>query len=122
MAIAFPVTKVIKSFAMKYLLSEILAIGAIVSFASTAYALQNQPPSPAAPVPVEKQLNREVVLTTCRQNRAETLPNPFVDVPPNHWAFKAVLTMHYCGVFRQATPNLPESVDSVKDAEGMKIK
>jgi len=40
----------------------------------------------------------------CVQNRAETLPNPFSDVLPNHWAFKAVLTMHYCGAFRQATP------------------
>ncbi|XHX76096.1 MAG: hypothetical protein RBJ76_16785 [Stenomitos frigidus ULC029] len=44
------------------------------------------------------------VLEACVQNRAETLPNPFVDVPTNHWAFKAVLTMHYCGAYRQATP------------------
>ena len=44
------------------------------------------------------------VLEACVQNRAETLPNPFVDVPANHWAFKAVLTMHYCGAYRQATP------------------
>jgi hypothetical protein len=44
------------------------------------------------------------ILDACVQNRAETLPNPFSDVSPNHWAFKAVLTMHYCGAFRQATP------------------
>ena len=44
------------------------------------------------------------VLEACVQNQAETLPNPFVDVPANHWAFKAVLTMHYCGAYRQATP------------------
>jgi hypothetical protein len=44
------------------------------------------------------------VMDACLQNRAETLPNPFSDVPKNHWAFKAVMTMHYCGAFRQATP------------------
>lgn len=44
------------------------------------------------------------VLNACVQNRAETLPVPFSDVSPDHWAFKAVMTMHYCGAFRQATP------------------
>jgi hypothetical protein len=44
------------------------------------------------------------ILEACVQNRAETLPNPFVDVSADHWAFKAVLTMHYCGAYRQATP------------------
>jgi hypothetical protein len=44
------------------------------------------------------------VINACVQNTAETLPNPFSDVPSDHWAFKAVMTMHYCGAFRQATP------------------
>ncbi|MBW4475205.1 MAG: S-layer protein [Stenomitos rutilans HA7619-LM2] len=44
------------------------------------------------------------LLDACVQNRAETLPNPFTDVPRNHWAFKAVLTLHYCGAYRQAAP------------------
>ena len=44
------------------------------------------------------------VINACVQNKAETLPNPFSDVPSDHWAFKAVMTMHYCGAFRQATP------------------
>ncbi len=44
------------------------------------------------------------VLNACVQNQAETLPNPFSDVPSNHWAWKAVMTMYYCGAFRQATP------------------
>ncbi|MBN3870467.1 S-layer protein [Nostoc sp. JL33] len=44
------------------------------------------------------------VLNACIQNQAETLPNPFSDVPSEHWAFKAVMTMHYCGAFRKATP------------------
>lgn len=44
------------------------------------------------------------VLNACVQNQAETLPNAFSDVPADHWAFKAVMTMHYCGAFRKATP------------------
>jgi hypothetical protein len=44
------------------------------------------------------------IYQACTQNRAETLPNPFVDVSPQDWAYKAVLTMHYCGAFRQAAP------------------
>lgn len=51
----------------------------------------------AAPTPRD-------VLEACVQNRAETLPNPYIDVPANHWAYKAVLTMHYCGAYRQGTP------------------
>ncbi|NHC36637.1 hypothetical protein [Scytonema millei] len=42
------------------------------------------------------------IAEACIQNRAETLPSPFTDIPQNHWAFKAVMTMHYCGAFRQA--------------------
>jgi hypothetical protein len=41
---------------------------------------------------VQVQPTREQVLNACIQNRAETLPNPFTDVPSNHWAYKAVLT------------------------------
>ncbi|MBH8571581.1 S-layer protein [Nostocaceae cyanobacterium CENA369] len=51
-----------------------------------------------------KPTNSNQVLNACIQNRAETLPNPYSDVSPDHWAFKAVMTMHYCGAFRQATP------------------
>lgn len=52
------------------------------------------------------------VLNACVQNRAETLPVAFSDVSPDHWAFKAVMTMHYCGAFRQATP--PALFDKLK--------
>jgi len=44
---------------------------------------------------------REQILNACVQNQAETLPNPFTDVPSNHWAYKAVLTMYYCGAYRE---------------------
>lgn len=52
---------------------------------------------------VQVQPTREQILNACVQNRAETLPNPFTDVPSNHWAYKAVLTMYYCGAYREAT-------------------
>lgn len=47
---------------------------------------------------------QEEIVNACVQNKAETLPNPYTDVEPTHWAYKAVLSMYYCGVFRQATP------------------
>ena len=53
---------------------------------------------------VQVQVIREQILNACVQNQAETLPNPFTDVPSNHWAYKAVLTMYYCGAYREATP------------------
>ena len=50
---------------------------------------------------VQVQPTREQILNACVQNQAETLPNPFTDVPSNHWAYKAVLTMYYCGAYRE---------------------
>ncbi|MEG5018731.1 MULTISPECIES: S-layer protein [unclassified Microcoleus] len=50
---------------------------------------------------VQVQPTREQILNACVQNRAETLPNPFTDIPSNHWAYKAVLTMYYCGAYRE---------------------
>ncbi|MEG3990751.1 S-layer protein [Microcoleus sp. S28C3] len=70
---------------------------------------------------VQVQTTREQVLNACIQNRAETLPNPFTDVPSNHWAYKAVLTMYYCGPYREATPpdlikKLLESGDTTRES------
>ena len=70
---------------------------------------------------VQVQTTREQVLNACIQNRAETLPNPFSDVPSNHWAYKAVLTMYYCGPYREATPpalikELLESGDTTRES------
>jgi hypothetical protein len=50
------------------------------------------------------QATPEQILPACVQNRAETLPNAFTDVPSDRWAYKAVLTMYYCGAYREATP------------------
>ncbi|MEG4029008.1 MULTISPECIES: S-layer protein [unclassified Microcoleus] len=63
---------------------------------------------------VQMQVIREEILNACVQNQAETLPNPFTDVPSNHWAYKAVLTMYYCGAYREGTPPalIKESLES----------
>ncbi len=63
---------------------------------------------------VQVSPTREQVLNACVQNQAETLPNPFSDVPSNHWAYKAVLTMYYCGPYREGTPPalIKESLES----------
>ena len=74
-------------------------LATITLIASTAIAS----PIKAQSVP-SKPSSDNRVLNACVQNRAETLPVPFSDVSPDHWAFKAVMTMHYCGAFRQATP------------------
>jgi hypothetical protein len=70
---------------------------------------------------VQVSPTREQVLNACVQNQAETLPNPFTDVPSNHWAYKAVLTMYYCGAYREATPptlikELLESGDTTRES------
>ncbi|WP_219898448.1 hypothetical protein [Phormidesmis priestleyi] len=70
---------------------SLLAIALLTSVGLATSA--NASPSQTAPA----QLTTRQILEACVQNRAETLPNPFSDVPANHWAFKAVLTMHYCG-------------------------
>ena len=70
---------------------------------------------------VQVQPTREQILNACVQNQAETLPNAFTDVPSNHWAYKAVLTMYYCGPYREATPpalikELLESGDTTRES------
>ncbi|QIR37818.1 S-layer protein [Tolypothrix sp. PCC 7910] len=74
------------------------------------------------PVQAQEPSNNEAtksnpVADACIQNRAENLPNPFSDVPSDHWAFKAVMTMHYCGAFRQATP--PALFQQLKPTENI---
>jgi hypothetical protein len=51
-----------------------------------------------------EQVSGEQIVTACVNNQADRLPHAFVDVPSEHWAFKAVQTMYYCGAYRQATP------------------
>lgn len=46
----------------------------------------------------------EQVLQACAQDQAQTLPSPYTDVPQDHWAYKAVLSMYYCGAYRGQIP------------------
>ena len=82
--------------------TTVLAIASTTTPLAAIASQSSQPDHAIAQAQVEPMARQ--VLEACVQNRAETLPNPFTDVSPNHWAFKAVLTMHYCGAFRQATP------------------
>lgn len=59
-----------------------------VALALTTFGLMS-------PVKAQEQINDESqkltqIQNACINNQAETLPNPFSDVPANHWAFKAV--------------------------------
>ena len=70
---------------------------------------------------VQVQPTREQILNACVQNQVETLPTFFTDVPSDHWAYKAVLTMYYCGPYREATPpalikELLESGDTTRES------
>ncbi len=65
--------------------------------AEMAQVEQGAPTTEANPTP-------EQVLEACAQDQAQTLPTPYTDVPQNHWAYKAVLSMYYCGAYRGQIP------------------
>lgn len=85
---------------------RILATAILLSTTSLVAPVKAQEPTTTEPSTStnQAQVSSEQLKNACIQNQAETLPVPFSDVPPNHWAFKAVMTMHYCGAFRQAAP------------------
>ena len=87
-------------------MKRILALAALLSMTGLAAPAKAQEPlrvSPPTPT-TQAQTTREQVANACIKKQAETLPAPFSDVSPNHWAFKAVTTMYYCGAFRHAAP------------------
>ncbi|MEC4815659.1 MAG: S-layer protein [Scytonema sp. PMC 1069.18] len=69
--------------------------------------------------PTPTPVRSSQILKACINNQAETLPIPFSDVSPDHWAFKAVMTMYYCGAFRQATP--PALLEKLQPTQGQQI-
>lgn len=91
---------------------KLLATTTILAAASIIAPVKAQESAPSPPPNQTPTAPNNQVLNACVQNRAETLPVPFSDVPRDHWAFKAVMTMHYCGAFRQATP--PAAFDKLK--------
>ena len=84
---------------------RILAIAILLFSTSLATSAKAQQPTPVSPTPItQTPVTQDQLADACIQNRAETLPIPFSDVSPKDWAFKAVMTMYYCGAFRQAAP------------------
>lgn len=69
-------------------------------------------------VTTDPELTSEEILQACAQDQADRLPSPFTDVVPSDWAYKAVLTLYYCGAYRGAIPpeqyqqHLEENSDS----------
>lgn len=86
---------------MKLLLLSTIAVLTTASFITPASA-QNAPN--VKPV----QISADQVLQACAQDQADTLPIPFSDISPTDWAFKAVMSMYYCGAYRGSVP--PEQV------------
>lgn len=75
-----------------------LATAALMS-ACLAAPVQAESPKDVRSGAPTAQVNptREQIIQACTQKRAETLPVPFTDVSPDHWAFKPVMSMHFCG-------------------------
>lgn len=84
-------------------LSIVVALLATSCVAARAEAKNLQPVEPVTPL-VTEQPSAERILSNCAADKADTLPNPFTDLPSNHWAYKAVLSMYYCGAYRRAIP------------------
>ncbi|HEY9614624.1 hypothetical protein [Allocoleopsis sp.] len=89
---------------MKLTLVATVALLTTVSFVAPVTAQDSQPMKAETPT-AQAQVNGDRVLQTCVQEQANTLPNPFPDVSSNHWAYKAVLSMYYCGAYRGSVPS-----------------
>lgn len=83
---------------MQFRLFSAIALLAAVGLATPVKAQDTQP------VETRSQVSGEQVLQACSQDRADTLPIPFSDLSPNHWAFKAVMSLYYCGAYHGAIP------------------
>ncbi|MEB3355717.1 MAG: S-layer protein [Synechococcales bacterium] len=83
----------------------------------TLFALSRPSQAELAEAPSVAQVppTAREVLDACVTGQAEALPNPYTDVPADHWAYEAVLTMYYCGAFREATP--PALIEELLNGE-----
>lgn len=92
---------------MKLTLVATVALLTTVGFVAPVTAQDTQPIKAETPT-AQAQVNGDRVLQTCAQDQADTLPNPFPDVSSNHWTYKSVLSLYYCGAYRGSIP--PEQV------------
>jgi hypothetical protein len=90
---------------MKFPFLLTTALLATISFANSLKAQE----SPRDWTFDKPSIDGTQVLQVCTQDQADTLPNPFSDVPSTHWAYKAVMSMYYCGAYRGSIP--PEQVE-----------
>ena len=89
----------LKFLALLGLLTTIFLAGSVN--ARSEKLIQSNARSQSAPSKAEIQ-------AACTNNQAQTLPNPFVDLSPDHWAFKAVINLYYCGGGGQKTPTVQD--------------
>jgi hypothetical protein len=86
---------------------SILTTSALLLTTAFGMPVKAQDTQPITPPP-QGQVSGDQVLDACSKGQANTLPVPFTDISPNHWAFKAVMSMYYCGAYRGGVP--PEQV------------
>jgi hypothetical protein len=86
---------------MKLKLFTAIALLTTSSFVAPINAQNAQSVKPVTP---QAQVSGDQVLEACSQDRADTLPIPFSDLSPSDWAFKAVMSLYYCGAYHGAIP------------------
>jgi hypothetical protein len=92
---------------IKFLYS-ISLLGCLMAIASETGQAVHAQESPSA----------QQVVDACVTDRVTTLPNPYSDVASEHWAYEAVLKMHYCGVIRPGLPaTLIERLTGVRPSQ-----
>ena len=84
---------------MNFRLLATVALLTTVSFVTPVQAQNTESVKPGTST-AQAQESGDRVLQACAQDRADTLPNPFSDVSATHWAYKALLSMYYCGAYR----------------------
>jgi hypothetical protein len=86
---------------MKLKLFTTIGLLTTASFVAPVKAQDAQPVKAVTP---QAQVSGDQVLEACSQDRADTLPIPFSDLSPSDWAFKAVMSLYYCGAYHGAIP------------------
>lgn len=88
---------------MKIILIVTSALMAIAGWVAPVRSQETQTVTDPATT-AQGQVTKEEIINACVQDRVETLPPLYADVPTDHWAYSAVQKISYCGPFRLATP------------------